>query len=90
MIFDDTARQHFQQEEDGKQVFASYRLHDGVYALTHVEADPALRGTGAADRFMVALAAHGRDRGLKFAPICSYARAWFRRHPDAGDVLAQD
>lgn len=88
MISDDTIRQRFEQEEDGKLVFASYRVRDGVHALTHVEADPALRGTGAADRFMAALVAHGREQGLKFAPYCSYARIWFLRHPEARDVLA--
>jgi predicted GNAT family acetyltransferase len=88
VIFQDTDRQHFRQDFDGKDVFASYRLQDGVYALVHVEADPDLRGTGAADRFMAALTQHGRAHGLKFAPYCSYARAWFKRHPDAADVLA--
>ena len=88
MILHDTGRQHFSQDFDGKDVFASYRLQDGVYALVHIEADPALRGTGAANHFMAALIAHGREHGLKFAPYCSYARAWFKRHPDASDVLA--
>ena len=88
LIFNDTTRQRFEQEEDGKLVFASYRMRDGVHALTHVEADPDLRGTGAADRFMTALVAHGRAQRLTFSPYCSYARAWFRRHPEAGDVLA--
>ncbi len=88
MISDDSTRQRFEQLVDGKLVFASYRLHDGVHALVHVEADLDLRGTGAADRFMTALVAHGREQGLKFAPYCSYARAWFKRHPEAGDMLA--
>ena len=88
MIVHDTGRQRFIQDFDGKDVFASYRLREGVHALVHVEADPELRGTGAADRFMTALVAHGREQGLKFAPYCSYARAWFKRHPNAGDVVA--
>jgi predicted GNAT family acetyltransferase len=87
MIFQDSDRQQFRQDFEGKEVFASYRLRDGVYALVHVEADPALRGTGAADRFMAGLVAHGREQGLRFAPYCSYARAWFKRHPDAADIL---
>jgi predicted GNAT family acetyltransferase len=87
VIFDNTDRQRFEQDVDGGQVHASYRLRDGVYALVHVEADPALRGTGAAGRFMEALAAHARDKGIKLAPYCSYATAWFKRHPEAGDVL---
>jgi predicted GNAT family acetyltransferase len=87
MIFDDTGRQRFEQEEDGRQVFASYRLQGGAYALVHVEADPALRGTGAAGRFMTALVQHARMHGLKLQPFCSYARAWFQRHPEARDIL---
>jgi hypothetical protein len=87
MIVDNIERHRFEQEEDGKLVYASYRLRDGAFALLHVEADPALRGTGAAGRFMAALAQHARDQGLKLAPFCSYARAWFQRHPEAGDLL---
>jgi predicted GNAT family acetyltransferase len=33
---------------------------------------------------IVALA---RARQLVIVPRCSYARAWFARHPEAGDVL---
>jgi uncharacterized protein len=87
MIFHDPERQRFEQDEAGHQVHAAYRLRDEVHALVHVEADPELRGTGAADRFITALVAHGREHGLKFAPYCSYARAWFTRHPDASDVM---
>lgn len=88
MIADNTERHRFEQEEDGKLVFASYRFREGVYALVHVEADPALRGTGAAGRFMAALIAHARANGLKLQPFCSYARAWFQRHPDdVADLL---
>ncbi len=87
MIVDNTDHHRFEQEENGKLVFASYRKTDGFYALVHVEADPNLRGTGAAARFMEALIAHARTNGLKLSPFCSYARAWFQRHPDDADVL---
>ncbi len=83
MIFHDTERQRFEQEENGKLVHASYRMKDGAYALVHVEADPELRGTGAADRFMTALVAHAREHDLKLLPYCSYARVWFGRHSEA-------
>ena len=33
MIFDNTERMRFEQEEDGRQVFASYRLRDGVDSI---------------------------------------------------------
>jgi predicted GNAT family acetyltransferase len=87
MIVDNSERHRFEQEEDGKLVFASYRMRNGAYALVHVEADPDLRGKGAAGRFMTALTTYARENGLKLVPLCSYARAWFQRHPDAANLL---
>jgi predicted GNAT family acetyltransferase len=80
-------RRRFEQEENGHLVIADYRLKDGVHALMHIEAEPELRGTGAADRFMAALSDYARVQKMTLAPYCSYARAWFKRHPQAADVL---
>jgi uncharacterized protein len=77
----------FELVENGLTVFADYRIRDGKYLLPHVEADPALRGTGAAGRLMEAIVAHARAEKLTLAPRCSYALAWFKRHPGAADVL---
>lgn len=69
-------------------VFCDYAVRGQTRALLHVEADPALRGTGAAGRFMDSLATHARAENLKLQPICSYAVAWLKRHPDHADILA--
>lgn len=84
---DNQERHRFEQEENGLVVFADYRTHDGRYVLNHVEADPKLRGTGAAARLMEAIAAHAREKGLKLVPRCPYAVAWFARHPEAQDLV---
>ena len=86
-MIDNQELHRFEIEENGYIAFANYRTHDNRYVLTHVEADPALRGTGAAARLMEAIVAHARAHGLKLQPRCSYAGAWFRRHPEAGDLL---
>ncbi|HEY2836106.1 MAG TPA: GNAT family N-acetyltransferase [Rhizomicrobium sp.] len=86
-MIDNDDRHRFEAEESGKLVFANYREHDGCFLLTHVEADPALRGTGAAARLMEAIVAHARAHDLKLVPRCSYAVAWFQRHPNAEDVV---
>jgi predicted GNAT family acetyltransferase len=78
----------FVQPFEGGSVFCDYAVRGDVRALLHVEADEALRGSGAAGAFMAALVEHGRAHGLTFTPVCGYAIAWFRRHPDAADVLA--
>lgn len=69
-------------------VWADYATQGGVRLILHVEAEDALRGTGAAGKFMQNLADHARAEKIKLTPRCSYAVAWFRRHPDYNDVLA--
>ena len=77
-------------DTDGEMraVFADYAVQGDTRVILHVEADPALRGGGAAGRFMQSLAAHARAETLKLQPRCSYAVLWHRRHPEYNDVLA--
>ena len=69
-----------------RTVFADYAVQGNTRVILHVEADPALRGTGAAGRVMQALAEHARAEGLTLAPRCSYAVAWLKRHPEFDDI----
>ena len=85
---DNAALGRFEWREQGGLVVADYRRHGEGLVIPHVEADPRLRGTGAAGRLMQAVADHARAQGLRLTPVCSYAAAWFRRHPDQADVLA--
>jgi len=73
---------------DSHGVFADYAAQGTTRILLHVEADPALRGTGAAGQFMQSLAEHARAEGLKLAPRCGYAVAWLKRHPEFDDLAA--
>ncbi len=87
------SEQRFEQgfiDEAGetRTVFADYAVQGDTRVILHVEADPALRGSGAAGRFMQALAEHARAEGLKLQPRCSYAVLWHRRHPEYNDLLA--
>ena len=85
----DNAEQHrFELSENGLLVFANYRRNEDRIVLTHVEADPGLRGTGAASRLMQAIADHARAHNLKLVPRCSYAAIWMKRHPEQSDLIA--
>ncbi|HJS46241.1 MAG TPA: GNAT family N-acetyltransferase [Rhizomicrobium sp.] len=86
-MIDNKQESRFEREENGLRVWATYRVRDGQYQLPHVEADPPLRGTGAAGRLMQEIVEHARARQLVIVPRCPYARAWFARHPEAQDVL---
>lgn len=87
-LTDEVEAKRFVQAFEGGEVFCDYASQGVVRALLHVEADPVLRGSGAASDFMAALVEHARAEGLKLSPVCSYAVAWLRRHPEASDVVA--
>ena len=86
-VTDNVARQRFELIEEGKLAFADYRASGDVLILPHVEADPALRGRGAAGRLMSGVMEIVRERGLKVRPVCSYAVAWLERHPEHADLV---
>lgn len=73
-------------EGNDRLVFAEYSVRGDTRVILHVEADPALRGSGAAGKFMQSLAEHAREQGLKLFPQCGYARTWLARHPQFKDV----
>lgn len=72
---------------DGGTVFADYRRGPGLVEITHVEAPPALRGTGLAGKLMEGVAQAAREENLRIRPLCGYAHAWMRRHKEHGDLL---
>ncbi|MBX9614977.1 MAG: N-acetyltransferase [Caulobacteraceae bacterium] len=91
-LHDRTADQRWEQAFDGPdgqsgRVWADYAVQGDRRAILHVEADDSLRGTGAAGRFMQALADHARAANMRLIPRCGYAVAWFKRHPDQADLL---
>jgi len=85
---DNVDRSRFELPVEGEVVFADYRRQDGVLAILHVEAPPALRGSGAAGRLMRAVAEKARAESWKIQPHCGYAAAWLRRHRDFADIVA--
>lgn len=86
-MIDNRERNRFELEENGHLAWAEYRIRDGQYLIPHVEAEPPLRGTGTAGRLMQQIVCHARAEKLVIVPRCSYATAWFERHPEAEDVL---
>jgi predicted GNAT family acetyltransferase len=86
-VIDQLDRQRFELEEEGKLAFASYRREGNLIIVPHVEADPALRGHGAAGRLMGGMLDIIRSRGEKVRPLCGYAAAWIQRHPQYHDLI---
>lgn len=62
----------------------------GVAEIDHTFVSDQLRGQGVAAKLMQAAADEIRAAGWKARPTCSYAAAWFDRHPEYADILARD
>ena len=88
MVTVDSTLGRFELVEQGRLAFAEYRREGDVLVIPHVEADPALRGQGTAGRLMEGVLEYARGRGLKVTPVCGYAAAYIRRHPEYHDLLA--
>ncbi len=87
-VVDNTAGRRFELEEAGSLASADYRREAGTLVIPYVEAAPALRGTGAAGRLMEGVLAVARAEGRRVIPLCSYASAYIRRHPEHHDLMA--
>jgi len=86
-VRDNPERHRFELEERDLVAFANYRREPGRLLIRHVEAPPALRGTGTAGRLMEGIAEIARADALKIVPLCSYAVSWMDRHPEHSDLL---
>lgn len=65
------------------------KLGSDVIAIDHTYTPPEFRGQNIAALLMQRTIADARRDGVRIQPICSYAVAQFRRHPDWADLLAQ-
>jgi uncharacterized protein len=73
-VVDNVEAHRFELVENGLMAFADYHRHGDRVTIPHVEAPEALRGI--------------RADHQKIVPICPYAVAWLKRHPEHADVLA--
>lgn len=78
----------YEVDLDGETAVLAYDERNDRLVLTHTEVPTAHEGKGVGGDLIRAAASDARERGVKIVPQCSFARAWFERHPDQSDVLA--
>jgi predicted GNAT family acetyltransferase len=78
----------FERDEQGLTSFADYRRSGDRLYIDYVFTPEPLRGTGASERLMSAVAHRARGEGLKITPICGYAAAWLKRSDEYRDLVA--
>ncbi|HQR21234.1 MAG TPA: GNAT family N-acetyltransferase [Burkholderiaceae bacterium] len=80
----------FEAIVDGMLCRADYRLQGDTMLMVHTEVPAQLEGRGIASALVRAAFRHAAEQNLKVQPMCSYVRAWVKRHPDVGPLLAGD
>jgi predicted GNAT family acetyltransferase len=87
-ITDNTTAGRFELVEQALVAYADYRLTGSTMIIDYVFSPPELRGAGTAGRLMQGVADAARARDLKITPLCGYAAAWLKRHPEVSDLVA--
>lgn len=82
----DEAAKRFVCKVDGESGYVEYERRDKTLVLTHTVVPKAIGGRGIAGELVQAAMDHARAEELKVDPVCSYAEAWLRRHPDYANL----
>lgn len=75
---------------DSKNLMAEVTFPDideNTVNINHTYVDDSLRGQGIAGQLMEAAAGQLRSQGKKAVLTCSYAVAWFGKHPEYNDIV---
>jgi predicted GNAT family acetyltransferase len=80
-VRDNLQASRYELDVGGQTAFALYRREGSTLYIRHVETPPPLRGSGVASRLMEGIAEIAGREHLQIVPLCSYAQAWLRRHP---------
>jgi predicted GNAT family acetyltransferase len=65
-------------------------IEDGKnFVITHVGVQPELRGNGVAGKITQVGLEYAKARSLRVVPMCSYAAAYIRRHPEYAELTRQ-
>ena len=69
---------------------AAYQRRGETVVFTHTEIDPEAEGSGLGGKLVRAALDDVRGKGATVVPQCSFVRGWIERHPEYGDLVAQD
>ena len=75
----------FATEVDGSSAHLDYTLDGRVMTITHTRVPPAIGGRGVAAELMKAALILASQRKWSVNPICSYAVAYMKKHPDGAN-----
>jgi predicted GNAT family acetyltransferase len=76
------------EEPDGARAELSFsKAGTTMIIIDHTDVPPAFRGQGVGVLLVERAIADARASGKKIIPLCPFANAQFRKHPEWADVL---
>jgi predicted GNAT family acetyltransferase len=86
-VRNNTARNRFELDLDGKTAAAYYTLSPGVITFTHTEVPQEMSGHGIGSQLVRSALESARQQGLKVVPKCPFVSAYMAKHPEFNDLL---
>jgi predicted GNAT family acetyltransferase len=83
-VTDNAAQSRFELKIDGHVAYLEYQRSPDTLSLVHTEVPPQIRGRHIGERLVEAALAIGRSEGCRLVVVCPFARAYLRRHRQAG------
>jgi hypothetical protein len=87
-VTNNEALHRFETDVDGGPAVLEYRIRDGALWLLHTAVPAAGQGKGIATSLVRAAFDHAEAAGMKVVPMCSFAAAYVRRHPEYRSSVA--
>ncbi len=81
-VIHNPAENRFETWVDGQLSKLDYIQEGNDFVITHVGVYPELRGLGVAGRIVQVGLEYAKAHSLRVIPMCSYAAAYIRRHPE--------
>ncbi|MBO6903011.1 MAG: N-acetyltransferase [Rhizobiaceae bacterium] len=83
-----TKGRYLHRAEDGTEAEMTFsKAGEHLLIIDHTEVPDAFRGQGIGVRLVARAVEDARSSGKKITPLCPFAAAQFRRHPEWADVL---
>ena len=85
-IINNESERCFEVSVNGLLSKLDYLQDKDTFVITHVGVHPELRGQGMAGKLTQAGLEFAKAKSLRVIPMCSYAAAYIRRHPQYAEL----